>query len=313
METRANYLLVASFVVGMVACTIGAAIWLLSLHPFPETRAYYEIHFNGSVAGLKIRAPVFLSGIPIGSVRKVELDREDPSEVHVTIEVQKDAAIKSDSIATLDVDFIFGEASIGITAGSESAPPPSVLPDHAYPIIASRPSQLQSVATWATDFVQRTIAVSDTLIEMLDDENRQAISEALQTMEQTTARGAGKTQGAAGMIDRLGAAARDLSADGDAFRAKLLELRGSIATAETGVDEASAIVKQVDGWIYDFDNIVQGIRPEQTGLTGALRDLDGTIRDARELVGHLTREVDDFERDPVHTLLGKPSGGYSPK
>lgn len=312
METRANYLLVASFVLGMVACTVGAAVWILGLHPFPETRAYYEIYFNGSVAGLKTGAPVFLSGIPIGNVRKVELDREDPSGVHVTIEVRKDAAIKSDSLATLEVDFIFGDASVGITAGSGSAPPLSVLPGHAYPIVASSASQLQSVAAWAADFVQRTIAVSDTLIEMLDDENRQAISETLQTMEQTTARAA-KTQRVAGMIDWIGAAVHDLAADGDAFRAKLLELRGSIVTAESGIDEASAIVKQVDGWIRDFDKLVQGIRPEQARLIGALRDLDGTIRDARELVGHLTREVDDFERDPTHTLLGKPRGGYSPK
>ena len=88
METRANYLVVASFVVAIVVCTIGAAILLLNLHPFPDTRARYDIYFRGSVAGLKVQAPVYLSGIPIGTVRKVELDPQDPGIVHVTIEVK---------------------------------------------------------------------------------------------------------------------------------------------------------------------------------------------------------------------------------
>src|SRR5579885_1380948 len=78
METRANYLVVVSFVIVILAATAGGAILLLNLHPFPDTRAYYDIYFQGSVVGLKVEAPVSLSGIPIGNVRKVQLDPADP-------------------------------------------------------------------------------------------------------------------------------------------------------------------------------------------------------------------------------------------
>src|SRR5690348_3326927 len=189
METRANYLVVATFVVAIVAISVVAAILLLNLEPLPEARAFYEIYFKGSVAGLKVNAPVSLSGIPIGSVRKVEIDHQDPSGVHVTVEVRKDAAIRADSIASLEINFMFGDVSISITAGSNAAPPLAVLPGHAYPLIASQPSQLQSIAAWAADFMQRTIEVLDALTVILNDENRQVITQRLETAEKATREG----------------------------------------------------------------------------------------------------------------------------
>src|SRR5258708_22784432 len=207
METRANYLVVASFVVAIVVCTIGAAILLLNLHPFPDTRARYDIYFHDSVAGLKVESRVYLSGITLGTARKFDLDPQDPAVVHVTIEVQKDAAIRSDSIASLDVSLVFGDASISISGGSENAPRPAVLPGHAYPIIASRPSQF--TATWLEDFVRRMIEVSDALLDMLDETNRQAISEKLQATEHATASGVSVIDRLRSIIDDADASVRD--------------------------------------------------------------------------------------------------------
>jgi len=310
METRANYLLVASFVLAIVACNIGGAILLLNLHPFPDTRAYYDIYFRGSVAGLKIEAPVLLSGIPIGNVRKIEINPQDPAEVHLTIEVSKDAAIRSDSIASLDVNFVYGDASISITGGSASAPPLAVLPGHVHPIITSRAPQLE---TLATDFVQRTTEVLDTLIKMSDDRNRQAISEALQDMEELTARRLRQVEQLGGVIDRADAAVRNAQSNEVAFRAKLGEITQTLALAQTNLDDASAIVRKIDNWVHDFDGVVQEIRPGQSDLAGNLKDLDGTVMAWRQLVGHLARYVDDFERNPMSTLFGKPRDGYKPK
>lgn len=312
METRANYILVAGFVVAILACTFGAAILLLNLHPFPDTRAYYDIYFHGSVAGLKVEAPVSLSGIPIGNVRKVELDPADPSVVRVTIEVRKDAAIRADSIASLDVSLVFGDASISITGGTERAPRLAVLPGHAYPIIASSPPQL--TATWAEDLVRSMIEASDALLDMLDEKNRQAISEGLQGMEQATAGGVGVADRLGHVIDDADTTVRDAHAQVTAFTARADDLSRTLVTIRTELDDADAIVKKVNGWTRDFDNLVQGIRPEELDLTrNGLRDLRGTISELRQLIRHLARYVADFERDPGQTLFGKSRAGYKAK
>jgi phospholipid/cholesterol/gamma-HCH transport system substrate-binding protein len=312
METRANYILVASFVVAIVACTFGGAILLLNLHPFPDTRAYYDIYFHGSVSGLKVEAPVSLSGIPIGNVRKVELDPADPSVVRVTIEVRKDAAIRADSIASLDVSLVFGDASISITGGSERAPRLAVLPGRAYPIIASSPPQL--TATWAEDLVRSMIEASDALLDMLDEKNRQAISEGLQGMEQATAGGVGVADRLGHVIDDADTTIREAHAQATAVTAGFDDLSRTLATIKTQLDDADGIVKKVNGWTRDFDNLVQAIRPEELDLTrNGLRDLRGTISELRQLIRHVARYVADFERDPGQTLFGKSRAGYKPK
>src|SRR5258708_31172404 len=99
METRANYVLVASFMLVILACTVGAAILLLNLAPFPSQRTFYDIYFRGSVAGLKAEAPVSLSGVPIGIVRKIEINPQDPTDRHVTVAGPTATALRPDSIA----------------------------------------------------------------------------------------------------------------------------------------------------------------------------------------------------------------------
>ena len=312
METRANYLIVASFVAVILTGSILAAVVLLNLHPFASTRAFYDIYFRGSVVGLKIEAPVSLAGIPIGNVRKIEIDPADPAQVHVTIATRRDAAIRSDSIASLDVSLVFGDASISITGGSENAPPAAALPGRAYPIIAARPAQL--TATWAENLLQRTIDVSDALRDMLDDKGRQAIADKLQATQQMTARGVDTAQRLGGVIDDFDATVRDVHAQAIALTARIDELKSALATVETQLDDADPIVKKVDTWTRDFDTLVQGIRPAQVELTqNTLRDLHGTISQARQVISHLARYIADFERDPMQALFGKPRPGYKPK
>jgi phospholipid/cholesterol/gamma-HCH transport system substrate-binding protein len=312
METRANYLAVVAFVVAILACTAGAAILLLNLHPIPDTRAFYEIDFHGSVVGLKVEAPVYLAGIPIGNVRKVQLDPEDPTVVHITIEVRKDAPVRSDSVASLDVSLVFGDASISITGGSEQAALLPVLPDRRYPVIASQPSELTT--DWVETLIERTIKVSDALIVMLDEKNRQAFTDTLQATQEATARGVGGTERLGGMIDDFDTDVRDMHAQATALTLRLQDLSASLGTIETNIDDASAIVRKVNSWAHDFDGLVQEIRPEQTDLTqNTLRELTGSIAEARAVVRHFARIVDDFARDPSHVLSGKPAGIYKPK
>ena len=316
METRANYLLVATFVLVIVAFSVSSAIWLLNVQLLPETRTYYDINFSGSVAGLKVGAPVSLSGIPIGSVRKIENDPEDPSRVVVRIEVRKDAAIGADSVASLDiVNLMLGDLSIGITAGTRSAPPLTTLPGHAYPLIYSQPSQLQSVTTLAAYLVQRTIEVSGTLIEMLNDENRQAISKGLQTAEQITARAVGQTANFGNTIDMGASMIANGRAQVIAFNTSLPKIAQGLDTANSDVNDMDAVIKEVGNWARDFDNALTATRRQQVAeYRNAMSDLEGVISDARNLVHRFARYIDGLQRDPHRTLFGETGvGGYRPR
>jgi phospholipid/cholesterol/gamma-HCH transport system substrate-binding protein len=311
VETRANYVLVASFVLAILGAAALGAILLLNLTPFPDTRAYYDIHFRGSVVGLKVGAPVSLSGVPIGNVRKVQIDPGDPTVVDVTVEVQKGAAIRTDSIASLDISLVFGDVSISITGGSERAPLLIASSSQPFPIIASTASQL--TATGIEQLITRTIEVSDTLIVMLDEKGRQAISQHLEDAEHTTALVMGTTERFDRFIDDAGVMVHDAHDQATALTTKLDDLSRTLQSVQAQLGDAGEFVKNMNQGVRNFDSVLQANRPELVDLTrNTLTEFHGTISQLRVTIRNVARYIEDFMRDP-QGLFGKPRAGYKPK
>ena len=86
METRANYLLVGSFVLLMLAGLAGFVIWLAKFQ-FETAFDRFDVRFAGTVTGLAEGGPVRFRGVRVGEVTAIGIDAEDPGMVTVTIEV----------------------------------------------------------------------------------------------------------------------------------------------------------------------------------------------------------------------------------
>ena len=74
MESRANHLLVGSFVLISVAAVFAFVIWLarVQLH---EDFNVYRIYFEGSVQGLGIGGDVQYRGIRIGAITDLAINK----------------------------------------------------------------------------------------------------------------------------------------------------------------------------------------------------------------------------------------------
>ena len=103
METRANYLLVGLFVILFALGFLGFVIWLAKVQ-IDTTFAYYDIVYRGSVTGLKEGSPVRFSGVRVGQAVTVRLDPADPSQVRITIEVDRLTPVRSDTEASLEFE-----------------------------------------------------------------------------------------------------------------------------------------------------------------------------------------------------------------
>ncbi|HKW54755.1 MAG TPA: MlaD family protein, partial [Stellaceae bacterium] len=155
METRANYVAVGAFVLLLLAGAVVALLWL-ARGQFNRESTYYDIYFSGSVTGLAQGSAVRYNGIQIGRVVEIRIDPQNTSQVRATIEVDQAAAvIKSDVVASLEVQGLTGAAFIEITGGSQGAPPLQRREGERYPVIASRPSGLQQVVTSAPEALAR--------------------------------------------------------------------------------------------------------------------------------------------------------------
>jgi len=314
METRANYVMVGSFVLVILAGIFVSILWLAHTQ-FNQQFVNYDIYFTGSVTGLSVGAPVNLNGVQVGRVTKIGLDPVNPDQVRVTIEADAQAPIKSDSVASMELTGITGIYYIEISGGTREAPPITKEEGQPNPVIASKPSQFASLFASAPEVMNRVIQVADRLSQLLDDKNRAAIAQTLANVElvsETAARDADKVDA---IVDDMKATTGDFRKTTlPALNNALVEVQKTLTSANGIINDLTPTAKQLNTATGHLDAMLQENRPGLKDFTqGGLNDLHALISDARVLVAGLTRVVAEIERDPTRFLFGEKREGYKPK
>ena len=139
METRANHVLIGAFTLAVCLFAVLFALWAAK---YASEKAYgeYEVVFEEAVTGLSVGSQVLYSGISVGGVRALSLDRDDPRKVVARVKVRKDTPVKVDTRAKLSFTGLTGTAFIQLTGGgpqSARALPP--LPDAAMERVEADP------------------------------------------------------------------------------------------------------------------------------------------------------------------------------
>ena len=310
METRANYVIVGTFV---LICIIGlfvAVLWVAGSQ-FREEYTYYRTYFTGAVTGLGKGTVVRYNGIDIGHAYDVAIDDADPKRVIVTLQIDPKAKIHVDSVATLESQGLTGAIYVEIEGGTAASPLLQAGPGQPYPVIPSKPSALQLLAQSGPELVQELKLVGERFSDLLSDQNRKAITETLEHLSATT-----------GEIDshaeELGKTLMSLRTSTETLNRTLLSADRAINSADRTLttvdraagsiqaasDTANATVQKVGHLADDADKVVNGQGITQFTLLMA---------QTRALVASVTRLSNDLQREPTKLLFGDQRQGYTPK
>ena len=120
METRASYILVGSFVLGLIGAAFAFVVWLASVE-FEEAPTRYVVYFEGSVTGLSIASAVRYRGVPVGSVTDIRIDPENIERIRVTVEISAETPVKTDTEAMLHLQGITGIAFIHLSGCTQQS------------------------------------------------------------------------------------------------------------------------------------------------------------------------------------------------
>jgi paraquat-inducible protein B len=92
MSRKANPTIIGAFVVGALVIAVLAVILLTSGALF-QKKLDFVMHFQGSVKGLNVGAPVSYRGVQIGTVKKIEivLSPDQDARIPVTVEIDPTA------------------------------------------------------------------------------------------------------------------------------------------------------------------------------------------------------------------------------
>ncbi|MDB6024110.1 MAG: Mammalian cell entry related domain protein [Verrucomicrobiales bacterium] len=111
LETRLGIFFALAFIAAIIILELAGG---LDLRPGKHVNArFHDIH------ELKVGDPVKMAGVPIGHVSKVDLQE---GQVNVTLKVNSEAEIKTDSKATLKFAGLLGQNFIAVDFGSAGAP-----------------------------------------------------------------------------------------------------------------------------------------------------------------------------------------------
>lgn len=185
METRANYVLVGSFVLTGFLGMIIFLVWLSNAN-FGESVRLYDIYFKGSVTGLKQDSSVQYRGVPVGTVKSIRIDPRNVEIIRVRVAIDHRVKLREDVIATLETQGITGLSFVQIIGGTTTSPLLVAKEGRKYPIIPAKSSLLEEVAGSVPELLASANKLIKDMQRFLTDENCQSFSKIVQNIETIT-------------------------------------------------------------------------------------------------------------------------------
>src|SRR5271154_3293462 len=174
METRANYVLIGSFTLAVIAAACGFVLWFQSLHT-TKLRSPLRIIFEGPAAGLRNGGSVNFNGIRVGEVISVKLD--NPRRGVALAMVENSAPIRKDTLVGLEFQGLTGVAAISLKGGEEAAPAVP-LDEDGGPVLTADPNGLQDV----TEAIRATLQNINKVVS----DNQESIKNSLRNLDTFT-------------------------------------------------------------------------------------------------------------------------------
>ena len=273
METRANYVLIGSFTLAVIAAAFGFVMWFQSLHT-TKARTPLRIIFEGPASGLRNGGSVNFNGIRVGEVMSVKLD--NPRRVVALAMIENNAPIRKDTLVGLEFQGLTGVAAISLKGGAEAAPAVP-LDEDGVPVLTADPNALQDV----TEAIRGTLQNINRVVA----DNQESVKNSLHNLETFTASLARNSE----KIDNVMLKVDGVMTKADSFMLGLDTLAG-------GKDggELFLTVKSIRELAEDFD--------KRSGLL---------MSDGRKTLGDISRAVNNLDKNPTRLLFGPSNSAAS--
>jgi phospholipid/cholesterol/gamma-HCH transport system substrate-binding protein len=266
METKANYLMIGGFVLGVLALAFIFVFWMSN---FGGGGQRYAIVFESSVAGLTTGSSVGFNGIRVGEVQSFALDPQDARKVQVFVTVRDDTPVRENSHASIQSMGLTGGSGIQITPGTPDAPLLVATAENPIPVIAADPGSGQGVFEAGSAALNNANVFISKLNALLD-ENEKAINTTMTNVEQFTTMLNTKK-------DDIGQAITDVKEGAQSFKSLSTKLEVSLGD--------------------NMDGLTRQARE-------SLQEFGGFMREGRRAAGTLNRILEKLEADPRGFLLG---------
>ena len=272
MEREANYTAVGAFV---LLVTTMAALFVYWYAGSADARDYkrYEVYFQGSVSGLNRGSTVRYLGVEVGKVVAIRIDKRAADRVQVIADIDSQAPISRDTLASLSLQGVTGLLYIDLLANADLKRKMESVPSEQYPVIDSVQSNFDLFLASLPDLVGRAAEVADRASRVLSNENIASFTSTMQSIEKSAA--------------TLPQTMRDAQEVVAQFRQTSADLRAAASGARTLIDTSGP----------DLAAASERIRKISENLAATTANLDKLMNEHREDLGLFLRDsLPEMER-----------------
>ncbi len=299
METRANYILIGSFMVAILVAAFGFVYWKAAT---AESRQNVELMviYPGPVTGLPVGGQVLFNGIKVGDVKSLDFAPDDPTKVVATVGIKPTTPIREDTKATLNFTGLTGIAYVDLSGGTSSSPLLLGKDDGKVPVLYAERSFFDDIVDGARDVLKR----ADTTMKTIEDilvENKPLINDTVKNVETFSAALAANSDGVKDFMASIGQAS-------DAFsslsgRLEKLVDQGERLLAAVPSDKVTAIVDDLTKFSDSLGKASDDIDLLMSDAQSAAKELETFTKKLNDGLDNVQKIVQAVKPEDVEKVM----------
>lgn len=298
METRASYVLVGSFVLGLVAAAVIFVLWI-GRSDGGRNLVTYKLNFTGSVTGLAPGAAVRYRGINKGEVRAIGIKPGQDDVIEVTIRVDADTPIYTDTVASLEAQGLTGSPFVQIKRSPKPGVEGKKIEDAEREkfVIQGESAGLERIFEEFPKAIASVTNLADRASALLDKENQENFKSMLRGASEALA-------SLRGLANEMTVVARDA-------RAPVQELGNLARRGQVTLGEFEKTAAGIGGLMTDARTILrENRRPIADFAATGLYEFSLFLTDMRKFVRSFDRVLTRIESDPSQFFFGNRQRGF---
>jgi phospholipid/cholesterol/gamma-HCH transport system substrate-binding protein len=310
MEPEARYTTVGATLLALVLAVVLAMAWLARTGARADF-GYYTIYFERqSLDGLQVGGDVNMRGVKVGRVERYSISRENINRVQVTIRIDRNSPVSTNTVAVVERNLLTGIARINLaTPGTPGPELAAVQPDEEYPVIAEGQSDIEQLAGAMNRLAITGANALTNMEQLLNKENREAFGATLANLGKLSAALSERVGKFDEVADALSKSATEFS-----------KLSREIAAAVEGVSASTQpVAKQADIALRDLSRAAQALERATALLSGnfdqatdaGMHEIRATAQELRASAEILSRAADRLQ-DPRAVIFGPSAAQLGP-
>jgi phospholipid/cholesterol/gamma-HCH transport system substrate-binding protein len=310
MERDAHYVAVGAFILLVIAFAVGFVLWYTDAN---DGLVYerYEIYFTGSVSGLDRGSPVRYLGVDVGSVRRLSIDKSDPTRVQVVVEVDEQAPVSAATRASLGLQGVTGLLYVSLKEQADVDRSAPLRQGASYPVIEAVESDFDAFLASLPELMGRANTLLERFSRVVSDENLNGIADTIKSLRETMATMPQTSKDVQQLVVELRGTVAEIHAASQSLRAMTDESRPEVQAALKRMTDVANNLAEASQRV---DRFTQQSEAQLGNFTEqGLFELERLMRETRQAAREFRDLSRSLQENPSQILYEPPESGVEIK